>query len=267
MLRKALFQVVTLTTIVVLLALPTSASADGPCTIDTLASGGGGASLGDASNNEIGQGQTFLAPCSGEINAFQVRFNANSGSPTGDVTWEIAADYLGQPGAIVTSGTFTPVPSTINTINVAGGAYLSAGSNYWLTLEAVDQATNVGFILYRATSSTYANGASYSNSNDGLYGTPVNDLFFVMTLNALGPTATTGPTSTPADTATPTPTLTPTATNTPDYFIVATFSALPDYPIAVKPTATMGEMSVSGLLIALIVVLVLFGGIWLLRQR
>jgi hypothetical protein len=264
MLRKALL--VCVTALVLALLTASTLAADCPCTIDTLASGGG-AALGDSANTEVGEAQTFVAPGNGQVSAFQVKFNANVGSPTGDATWVIAGDYLGQPGATITTGTFTPVASNTVNVTVNDGVNLNSGGMYWITFRVPNQATDSRYIMTNSTTSTYANGTRWL-SNNGAAWTPsaANDLYLIMTIGAVSSTSTPASTATPANTATPTATFTPTVTNTPDYFQVATFAAATGYPITIRPTATMGEVSVSGLLIVLILLLGVLGIVWFLRR-
>lgn len=269
MFRKVLLQVVTAIVLVVSLALAPvlPALAEGPWTVATAATGST-SPLGDVSNAERELAQTFRAPGTGIVNAFKVTFGANNGSPSGVVTWKLCADYLGMPGFVLATDTFTPTASADNTITLTNGPTLTINGTYWLVFLAADQSTNVSWTMVVSTTSTYADGIRYISADREVSWTAqAGDQQLWLTINGVSATSTPSATPTPANTATPTATYTPTATNTPDAFIVATFALLPGYPIAVKPTATMGSVANSGLLAVLIGAVVIFYVSWILRRR
>jgi len=215
-------------------------AADCPCTIDTAASGSS-RGVGDASNSEFGQAQTFISPGAGVFSGFKVTFSTNTGSPSGSMTWTLYGDYLGQPGAAITSGTFTPVASSANTITV-GGVSLNSGALYWLAFTAGAQSTDQRWNITASNAvSTYSGGVRYTSTNGGTWVVGDNDLALVITIGAVTATNTptaTSATATPADTATPTITPSPTA----NYLIQVTSTA--GAPIAIERTATFGDITV-----------------------
>ena len=154
-------------------------------TIDTTASGFT-AVLGDSGGSELMQAQSFIAN-EGHISQFVVGFGANTGSPSGDCTWEIQNDSAGDPdGTAIESGTFTITPSSNNTINIVDGVYLDGVSTYWLVLSVPAQATNVSYNVVRSNSSVYANGEHSFSTDGGSSWTPqANDLDVAVTTDTI----------------------------------------------------------------------------------
>lgn len=78
----------------------------------------------------------------GRLSQFSITWGANTGSPTGTVTWEIRTNSAGSPSTtVLQTGTFTPVPSTTQAVTVADGIVLQSATTYWLVLYAtVNQA-------------------------------------------------------------------------------------------------------------------------------
>lgn len=229
--------------LILALLIPSVAFADGPWTIATAASGSSSI-LGDTGGVERELGQTFRAPGTGVVSAFKVTFGANAGSPSGVVTWKIAADYLGLPGFVLASGTFTPTASADNTITLASGPTLTINGTYWIYFSAADQSTNVNWTMVTATTSTYADGTRYiSADREVTWTVQASDQQLWLTINGVSATST--PT-TPADTATPADTSTPTTTPspTPNYLIEVTSTA--GAPMALERTATYGDLSTFG---------------------
>lgn len=231
--------------LLILLLIPSVAmAADCPCTIDTLGTGSS-RSLGDSGGSEIGRAQTFIAPGNGQVSGFKVQFGFSVNSPTGDITWVIAGDYLGQPGATVISGTFTPVANSTVTVTVGSGVNLNSGGQYWLTLRAPNQTTDSRYVITAATAaSSYSGGIAWSSTNNAAWVSDASaDLFLIMTLGQVVATSTptaTAATATPADTLTPTITPSP----TPNYLIQVTSTA--GAPMALERTATYGDLTTFG---------------------
>lgn len=229
--------------VLVLLALliPVVALADGPWTIITLGTGSG-SPLGDVSGVEREVAQTFKAPGSGAVSAFKIQLGANTGSPSGSITWKICADYLGTCGFTMATGTFTGTASAFNTITITDGPVLTANANYWLVFLAADQSTNNSWTFVISTASTYADGAFYiSVDREATWSVQAGDMNVFLTIAAVSATNT--PTTVP-DTATPAATATPTITPspTPNYLIEVTSTA--GAPMALERTATVGDVTV-----------------------
>ena len=247
-----------ITYLAVMLALlvPTMVLAgDCPCTIENAVNTTS-VSLGDSTDVEFWQAQTFVAGGDGVFSGFKVRFNASVNSPTGNVGWGVYGDNLGGPGLLIGSGSFAPVVSSENTIAVSNGPLLNGGGLYWLVLSVDPQGTNNRYTIGRSADATnpYTGGSRYQSQNSGVSWTvQTSDLYFVITIGALSATATptTIPdTPTPADTATPTQTLTP----TPNYNIEIT--ATSGAPMKLERSATYGDLASFGA--SLIVAGVLF---------
>lgn len=114
--------------------------------------------IGNYSGTDYWEAQSFQCTA-GRLSQITVTLDANSGSPTGDITWEIQGNSGGLPdNSVLQSGTFTPVPSSQNTITVTNGIFLAASTTYWLVLHAPAQATGVAYKWQAASSGTYANG-------------------------------------------------------------------------------------------------------------
>ena len=267
MLRKVLFQLVTASALATLFALPAPVFATGcPSTVSIIESANR-ERVGDAAGTEQRLAQKFAAPCTGAFTGFQLKFRSTIGSPTGSFHWSLVGDSFGVPGAALVSGDITPTASAVNTVT-SGSVTVNEGASYWLVMWADNQANDNSWGIEQGTTSAYTGGNCFRSTNGGsTWSDTSGDCYFVVTVGTITatdtPTATgtTGPTATPSNTPTPTP------TNTPDYFIVATFEGLTDYPITVRPTATMGEISVSGVGIVLIGVVGLFFVSWLVRRR
>lgn len=137
--------------------------------IDTNGTGST-APLGDSGGTETWQAQSFI-PTEGLLGLITIAFGANTGSPSGDMTWKIVNDNAGQPtGTVLSTGTHTITPSADNNISVPSsndGIYVNGSSTYWLRLEVPAQATNARWNVVCSTSSAYANGQRSSSTNGG----------------------------------------------------------------------------------------------------
>jgi hypothetical protein len=227
-----------------LLAMPALAT-DCPCTIDNAVNTAS-RSLGDVTNVETWQGQTFIAPGNGAISGFKFRFNANVGSPTGNVTWSVYGDNLSQPGLLIGSGSFTPTISAENTVTVTNGPVLNSGALYWITLSVGAQGTNNRYTVGSSAdaTSTYAGGVRWQSTDSGATWTSqTSDLYFIVTVGALVATSTPVNTSAPTDTPTPVNTSTPTITPspTPDLRVVVTASS--GNALMLERSTTFGDVT------------------------
>jgi hypothetical protein len=127
----------------------------------------------------------------GRLSQFKVTLNANTGSPTGDITWRIETDDSGLPsGDLVddglggaATGSFTPVPSSENTINVTDGVLLAAGTAYWLVLSTSESEGN-GY-NWDANIGTYADGMLAQASSGAWSAQPSIDAHFAVTTSAI----------------------------------------------------------------------------------
>lgn len=111
--------------------------------------------------------QSFQVAASGLLSQITVELGAGAGS--GDIAWYVvprdpSLTWSTTPGengyldpSLYSTGTFTPTPSSTNTINVTGGIFLRAGVTYWLILEG-----DPTYTWQRSTTDVYANGHLYS---------------------------------------------------------------------------------------------------------
>lgn len=87
-------------------------------TIATSASGSSG-QIGTNSGGVIVRRAQSFTITAGIFTSFDVELGANNGSPTGTITWSIQTNSGSVPsGSVLSTGTWTPTPSSVNTINV-----------------------------------------------------------------------------------------------------------------------------------------------------
>lgn len=133
----------------------------------TITASGTFAFIGDSSGTEYWSGQTFQV-AAGKLTQFTYTLGANSGTPTGTLTWEICADGGTAPGTVLKTGTHTPTASAVNTVTVTDGPRLAASTTYWLVLKpTTDQSSGNRWNWTYSASSTYANGVLYFSTNAG----------------------------------------------------------------------------------------------------
>lgn len=134
----------------------------------TITASGSSQIIGNSGGSQIWQAQSFI-PNVGTLDEITVTLSSNFNSPTGDITWELRTDNAGVPSAtVLASGTFTPVPSSTNTISVTGVNRIFLGSStYWLVLRAASQSLDNGYRIQISTANPYADGMRASSSNGG----------------------------------------------------------------------------------------------------
>ncbi len=221
------------------LSIPSApALAADSCTLAVTASGGV-LTVGETGGVQRRAGQTFIVNSSGTLTEFRLRQSSNTGSPTGPIYWEFRGASL--TGSVLASGSFTSSPSNDISIMVSGGPFLAAGSTYALTFYADSQSSGNAYRVQTSTTSVYADGVGALSSNAGSSWTNQTfDMQFSVITNGLCST----PTPTAFSSSTPTTTPTPTLTPTPDFWVIATLPTQAyNYPIAIKPTADFGDMS------------------------
>ena len=127
----------------------------------TITESGGAAGIGTISSITRWAAQSFQIGA-GPLSQFTVTLGANVGSPTGTIIWEIQSNSGSLPsGTVLSTGTFTPSPSSTNTITVSGGASLSAATQYWLVLKPTSPTGTDNYWAWQSSSST----GSYGNGN------------------------------------------------------------------------------------------------------
>jgi hypothetical protein len=142
-----------------------ASGAGGTSTVDVV--GTTVAGLGNIAGSTYRRAQSFQVTA-GILSQFTVNFAANTGTPTGTVTWEIQTDNAGNPsGTVLQTGTFTPTASTNNTVTVTSGIYMSASTTYWLVLSSTSaQSSNNYWGLNSNASGTYALGVFKADINN-----------------------------------------------------------------------------------------------------
>lgn len=172
----------------------------------------------------------------GILTQFKAGFSANVGSPTGTVTWQVLNDNSGVPGStVIGSGTFTPVASTTNTVNIVGGPSLSASTTYWLVLGSTN--TQSFGNMWREcldTGNPYAGGVG-KWKYDTTWGDQSGDY--------VGTITTSDPAATPTNTATLTQTPTVTLTTTPTLTLTNTLTKTPTTTPSLTLTNTLTPTS------------------------
>jgi hypothetical protein len=143
--------------------------AGGTTTWATTQDGVDHAIVGHNGSFHIWTAQSFQVTA-GVLSQFVIKHYANTGSPTGTITWEVRTNNAGVPSStILASGTYTPVASADNTITVLEGIALQASTTYWLNLRPtnVQSATNYWGIKLHSSSDEYANGKVMGSVDSG----------------------------------------------------------------------------------------------------
>lgn len=153
-------------------------------TVDTNASGSTG-NIGTNSGGVIVRRAQSFTIGQGIFTTFDVSMGANNGSPTGTITWSIQTNSGSVPsGSVLATGTFTPVASSVNTVNVplAQQIVFAAATTYWLVFESTNtQATNVFWNIVRQTTSSYAGGNDAVKLDAAAWSAQTGELDIVVT--------------------------------------------------------------------------------------
>ena len=122
---------------------------------------------GVSSGQDWAWGQSFQITA-GTLTQFTFNLRANTGTPTGTLTWQICADSGSAPGTVLATGTLTPTASATNTVAVPDGLFLAASTTYWLVLKSTSAQSNGNYwSWYASTSSAYASGNASLSTNGG----------------------------------------------------------------------------------------------------
>ncbi len=117
---------------------------------------------GDFSDTEYRPAQSFQVANTSTVFASSVRFGANGGSPTGQVTLRIETDNSGKPsGTLVDANAtiaFTPSASAWNNVVFPGSFSLTASTTYWVRLYCDNQSTSNRWTISGYSSGGYASG-------------------------------------------------------------------------------------------------------------
>lgn len=138
---------------------------------DSISTGASGTTspVGNLSGDTYIIGQSFTTVDGGTLIQLSFTLGSNNGSPSGDITWSIRANNGGDPNAtLLTSGTITPTPSSVNTVNLTVGQQitLSPSTIYWFVIETVPQTSGNYYRVVRSASSTYAGGQLAASTDD-----------------------------------------------------------------------------------------------------
>jgi len=238
---KLRIALIILLSLIILIDRPITILADG--TVTCTATGGSYGIGKDNSNNLVAAAAQFTGNA-GNITQFTVTFNANTGSPTGTITWSITSDSSGSPGSVLATSAFTPVASSTNTITVSNGPWMLSSTAYWIVLISTStQATNTFWNWKAQATDACANAKAANSTNNGSTWTvnATQDLqWAITTVFTAVPTATILPSSTPPNTPVPTATEKPNPTVVPDVddptATILPSSTPPNTPV---PTATI----------------------------
>lgn len=151
----------------------------------TISAAGLDQPIGNSSGVNYWASQTFQVTA-GRLSQFTFTLRANSGSPSGTMTWQICEDDTTAPGTILATGTLTPTASAVNSVDLTDGPRLAASTTYWLILKpTVAQSSNVRW-NWALQSATYASGQRGYTANDGVSWTlDTYDLACAFTTSAL----------------------------------------------------------------------------------
>jgi hypothetical protein len=121
--------------------------------------------IGDVAGIDYRRAQQFSPASSGAISEFTFELDTNNFNPAGQIGWQLRSDSSNLPGALLMSGSVTPIPNATNTVNVSNGVTLIEGTNYWLVLFANPQNNNQ-YYRWRTSDGTY-NKPNAQSSNSG----------------------------------------------------------------------------------------------------
>ena len=99
--------------------------------------------IGDAGGDEYTLSVKVVIPSTIWCTGFSISLDANTGTPSGDITLRLETDSTGPSGTLAhanATGAFTPTASAWNRKNVAG--FTLAAGTYWLTASTTAQATD-----------------------------------------------------------------------------------------------------------------------------
>lgn len=149
---------------------------------------GGSFGIGNSGGTTFQDAQGFTPAVGGVLGQFTFKLNANSGAPSGTMTWEIRNDNGNTPGStVLATSTLTPTPSATNTVVVAGGPTLVANTKYWLVLKSTGAQSAGNFWNWDASVvGGYPGGSAQNSTNGGASYTdfPGDDLTSSFTLVA-----------------------------------------------------------------------------------
>lgn len=150
--------------------------------------------IGDATNTEYRQAQSFTPSATGRLSQFTFELSTSTGSPTGSLHWQIRTDSGGSGPTtagttILASGDIangSVVANATNTVNISNGPVLTSGTKYWIVLYADAQATDVRWRLKFNNTGGYAGGEIRQSSNSGTsWIADFGDAGFSVTLDAI----------------------------------------------------------------------------------
>lgn len=135
-------------------------------TTTPASSGASGFGIGNAADWRNAQ---IVLPNTGELTEITFELLANTGTPTGTLTWEIREyDGTTTPSTLITSGTHSPTPSATNTITVSDGTVLDGTQSYWFMLYATSVQSSGNYWLWNTNNANpYADGFDIQSLNGG----------------------------------------------------------------------------------------------------
>jgi hypothetical protein len=162
---------------------------------DSGAQSGSNGYIGDDGGTDYRTSQSFTMSALGRLTQFTFTLGANTGTPAGNMGWEIRDNNAGVPGStVLTSGTIpnaSVVASSINTVNVSSGPILQSATTYHLVLYSTtaNEATNNRWNWTLSVAGSYANGSRSFSTNAGSSWTnqAAVDCTFTVTTSAVTP--------------------------------------------------------------------------------
>lgn len=124
--------------------------------------------MGRSSAKRWGAAQSFKLAATGTLTKFSIQMDQIFGlQPTGTISWAIKSDNAGKPGTTLQSGTFNPVVSSMNTVDVTNGVTLNANTVYWLEMNSTTDQTNPSYWTWRGGTNPAGTCAADQTCNAG----------------------------------------------------------------------------------------------------
>jgi hypothetical protein len=149
---------------------------------------GQNAAIGNLSGTSYRNAQSFIVSATGTLTQFKFTLNANVGTPTGGISWQIRSDNAGNPGTTLKSGGPVAVSASAeNTVNVTDGPSLTSGTTYWLVLFTQTQTSGNYYQWRKGSTASYADGQQKTSSDGGTTWSTGTDLEIEISVQTTNP--------------------------------------------------------------------------------
>jgi len=131
----------------------------------SIVAAGTTAPIGDSPANWAAQSFTIAA---GRLSQITIYLAVSTGTPSGNILWEMRDSISNQPGNVLQSGSFSPTANANNTIAVSNGVRLSASTTYWLVFRpASTQTAGNAYNVNTSSTDSYGGGSFLRSTNGG----------------------------------------------------------------------------------------------------